>query len=140
LNEAAGGSACHAWSAHPCFSLVELLAGIRQAAVAWSRIAVQTRFTRPASIPLPPRIPSPRARLNWNGGGMARRITGTLLVPAGVEVELDAGGAESPFTTAPPPPSAGEPYREPHGVSGPPADAAERKKDEINQSQETGET
>jgi hypothetical protein len=84
--ESSGGSACHAWTAHPSFHFVNALAGVVQSAPAWTAIRFQPTFVAGLDH-VSALVPSPRGdiRVEWRReGGRAR---GTLTVPAGVRVE-----------------------------------------------------
>jgi hypothetical protein len=83
--EESGLSACHAWSAHPCYHFVNGLAGVIQDAPAWTRIRFQPTFLdgidRAGAL-----VPTPAGdvRAEWKRDG--KTVTGTLWAPEGVEV------------------------------------------------------
>lgn len=86
--EESGGSACHAWTAHPSFHLVNGLAGVTQSAPSWAAI----RF-RPAFVPgldhARALVPTPKGDIvaEWRRDGGT--VRGSLIVPSGVRVETD---------------------------------------------------
>jgi alpha-L-rhamnosidase len=85
------GSASHAWSAHPCFHLVNVLAGITQEAAAWRRIRfapcpAEGVSSASALVPAPPGD----IAAAWRADG--RRIEATLTLPEGVAAEVELPG------------------------------------------------
>lgn len=88
-----GASVSHAWTAHPSFHFVNILAGITQTAPAWETIRVAPLFAEGIAH-VGATIPSPRGDIAvwWK-----RRDSGihlTLTLPARVTAELIAGGAK----------------------------------------------
>ncbi len=89
-DETKGSSACHAWTAHPSSYLVNLLAGVNQADLAWSKIEVKPFYANGIDH-VKAAVPSPKGliELEWTRQGGA--IKGTLKLPQGVEAKLDSG-------------------------------------------------
>ncbi len=84
--EESGGSACHAWSGHPSFHLVNSLAGVVQAAPGWTAIRFQPNFL--ASIDQTSTlVPGPLGDIlaSWKREG--GKVVGTLSVPLGTRVD-----------------------------------------------------
>lgn len=97
--EGSGGSASHAWSAHPSYHLVNLLVGVRQAAPAWSRVEFAPAFP-PEISHASAVVPSPKGEIRaaWelrNGVVQARlslppQVTAEVSLP-GVHQECPGG-------------------------------------------------
>jgi len=86
-----GGSLSHAWSAHPSFHLVNILAGIRQTAPAWKRIEVAPQFVDGISSASAV-VPSPQGdiEVKWERSGEAVDLH--VRIPKAVSATLSAGG------------------------------------------------
>ena len=81
--EPEGSSCSHAWSAHPSYHLVNMLAGLRQTGLAWSH--AEWRPCLPSGIDhVEASIPTPKGRLAAAWKADAR--SGRLVVPPGMEV------------------------------------------------------
>jgi hypothetical protein len=100
-NEESGGSACHAWTAHPSFHLVNALAGIFQTGPAWSSIDLRPAFLpdldhAAALVPAPPG----NIRSAWRRGPDGR-ITWEVTIPEGVAATAHLPGQADPVRLAP---------------------------------------
>ncbi|MBI4979349.1 MAG: alpha-L-rhamnosidase [Spirochaetes bacterium] len=86
-----GGTVSHAWTAHPSFHFVNILAGVSQTAAAWEKVHFAPTFI-PGIQQVKTLIPTPKGDItaSWerNTGG----ITVRLAVPAGVNAEGMIGG------------------------------------------------
>jgi len=90
-NETAGESCSHAWTAHPCYHFVNILAGVWQTAPGWRTIRFAPHFAKDidharAVVPSPPG----RIEAGWireNG-----RIRASLKLPAGVTAVVELPG------------------------------------------------
>lgn len=85
--ESSGWSAAHAWSAHPSYHLVNIIAGIRQTAPGWTGIIWEPCFVEgldEASAVIP--APSGRIQSAWkrNGG----KVSAVLELPEGVSADI----------------------------------------------------
>lgn len=94
--EDSGGSACHAWTAHPSFHFVNALAGITQSGVAWSAISFRPSFLVDYVSAL---VPTPRGDVTVEWRRADGQVRGTVRVPEGVavETELALSGADGVF-------------------------------------------
>jgi len=86
-----GATVSHAWTAHPAYHFVNILAGISQADVAWKAVRFEPVFARgvehaAATVPAPPGAIS--ARWCREGGSVMTE----LVLPAGVRAEMKVGG------------------------------------------------
>ena len=88
-----GRSASHAWSAHPSFHLVNILAGITQTAPAWKAIRFAPCFA-PEIHRVRALVPSPQGDLvaSWQRDG--RRIRVELHLPSSVTAEVVLPGRQ----------------------------------------------
>lgn len=91
--EDSGGSACHAWTAHPSFHFVNALAGVVQSEPAWAAIRFRPTFLEDLDE-VSARVPTPRGDVvtQWRREG--GRVRGTLTVPTGVRVDSELGLAK----------------------------------------------
>jgi hypothetical protein len=62
-NETNNHSCTHAWSAHPCYHLVNLLAGVRQTAPGWREVEIDPFFA-PGIASVKAVIPAPRGKIS----------------------------------------------------------------------------
>ena len=86
-SENSGGSASHAWTSHPCFHLVNILAGIRQTGPAWSRIGFSPVF--PADIDrVSAKIPGPRGLIEAGWTAKDGKVSLYLRLPEGVTADI----------------------------------------------------
>lgn len=92
-DEPSGSSACHAWTSHPSYLFVNILAGIRQLKPGWSEILVKPCFPKSMNY-VRAIIPSPKGdvSLEWRRDGGA--ISGTLTLPEGVHARVESGDAK----------------------------------------------
>ena len=83
-----GGSMSHAWSAHPSFHLVNVLAGIRQTAPGWAEVTcspcIAEGIDRVRAL-----VPSPHGNIEASWQCETDRIQVTLDVPEAVQVRLE---------------------------------------------------
>ena len=98
--ETGGGSCSHAWTAHPSYHFVNILAGIRQTAPAWAAIEVAPLFLADlqnvgAVVPAPPG----HIVAAWRREGADVHFT--LELPPGVKARVHLPGRK-PFTVARP--------------------------------------
>ncbi len=99
-----GSSLSHAWSAHPSYHLVNILAGIRQTAPAWKHIEVAPQFV-PGIASVSALVPSPQGDIvvGWERSGndvdvrvaCPKQVAATLVV-AGKRRRL--AGARKPHS------------------------------------------
>ncbi|MGV3617424.1 MAG: alpha-L-rhamnosidase C-terminal domain-containing protein [Fimbriimonas sp.] len=86
--EESGGSACHAWTAHPSFHFVNALAGVVQSGPAWASIEFRPTFPEDMDH-TSALVPSPRGDIVTQWRREEGTIKGTLTVPEGVRVESE---------------------------------------------------
>lgn len=89
-----GGTVSHAWTAHPSYHLVEILAGLRQTAPGWRKVTVAPCLVPGvdrvrALVPAPPGDIAVCVERHGAGGKV------TIEAPAGVEVTLPDGRAHA---------------------------------------------
>ncbi len=82
-----GSSASHAWSAHPCVHLVNLLGGVRQTGLAWQRICFAPQFidginAAAATV----QVPAGEIGATWKREH--GKISARLCLPQGVEADV----------------------------------------------------
>ncbi|HCE45062.1 MAG TPA: hypothetical protein DET40_16095 [Lentisphaeria bacterium] len=97
--EPAGGSCSHAWTGHPSFHFVNILAGIRQRGVAWGEIEFAPVFvdgidSAEASVPSPKG--AIKARWKRNGG----RVDAEVIIPSGVKLHVRLPGVDKTIDKA----------------------------------------
>jgi hypothetical protein len=90
-SETNGNSASHAWTSHPCFHFVNILAGIRQAGAGWSRIEFFPVFA-PDMDRVSAKIPSPRGMIEAGWERKGKATTAFLRIPAGVTADVRLEG------------------------------------------------
>ncbi|MCX7936017.1 MAG: hypothetical protein N3A66_12255, partial [Planctomycetota bacterium] len=81
--ETCGSSCSHAWTAHPAYHLVNILAGIRQLAPAWRRIVWAPFFLADLDH-VAARLPSPQGEIATDWERQGDKIAVSLALPAGV--------------------------------------------------------
>lgn len=86
-----GGSRSHAWSAHPLFHFAQIVGGLTQTAPAWKAVRFAPVFEGESGGVT---IPTPHGLLqsHWETNGSIVHVQ--LLVPAGVEVEVELPGLQ----------------------------------------------
>lgn len=87
-NEGEGGTCSHAWTAHPCYHLVNILAGITQTAAAWKEVRWSPVFPADmehAACVIP--APQGEIRAGWRREG--GEIILSLQLPQGCLLKLD---------------------------------------------------
>lgn len=91
LDGKAGGTVSHAWTAHPSFHLVNILAGISQTGPAWSSVRVAPQFISGIDNARA-LIPSPKGdiRTEWKRAGNS--VSFMLAVPSGVTADVELPG------------------------------------------------
>lgn len=88
------GTVSHAWTAHPSFHLVNTLAGLRQAGVAWEAVSVKPCF-HPDIDHVRAMVPSPRGDIavHWRREGDAVAVE--VDAPKDITVRIDIPGHEA---------------------------------------------
>lgn len=86
-----GGSASHAWTAHPSFHLVNIPAGITQAAPAWTTIRFAPCLVKEMNF-VRAMVPSPQGDISVSWWRERRRICIELKMPRGVSAEVALPG------------------------------------------------
>lgn len=96
-DERCGWSASHAWTAHPSFHLVNILAGITQTAPAWKKIRLAPCFATGIDSARA-LVPSPQGDLvaSWRSDG--GRIRVELKLPPGVVADVNLPGRKAKIT------------------------------------------
>jgi len=91
--ETSGGSACHAWTGHPSFHVVNALAGIFQKGAGWTEVLIRPSFLETVDF-VSARVPSPAGDIDseWRRDG--GRISGRVSLPAGIRAMLELPGRE----------------------------------------------
>ncbi len=83
-------SDCHAWSAHPSYDLLTLVAGIRPASPGFARVRVEPQL---GALPrLAVRMPHPRGTIEATYQREGTGFEATITLPDGVEGELVGRG------------------------------------------------
>ncbi len=97
-NESAGGTCSHAWSAHPSYHLVNIIAGITQTDVAWKSVKWSPVFVS-GMANAEATIPTPLGKLTagWKLLSPATKKEGAtytlnLTLPKGIKLQLDLPG------------------------------------------------
>lgn len=87
-NEESGLSACHAWTAHPSFHLVNALAGVFQTGPAWSSVELRPAFLESVDH-ASALVASPRGdiRSAWRRVG-GDSVTWEVTIPEGVSATV----------------------------------------------------
>jgi alpha-L-rhamnosidase len=90
-SETSGSSSSHAWSAHPSYHLVNILAGVTQTAAGWKEIRFAPCFVqgldRAEAL-----VPSPQGEITASWRREGAEITAALALPAGVAAEVELPG------------------------------------------------
>ena len=92
-SEDSGSSASHAWTAHPSFHLVNVLAGLRQAAPGWAEVTFEPCVVEGVDH-VRALVPSPRGDIEASWRREGGRVLAALRLPAGVR----CGGHAGPCT------------------------------------------
>ncbi|MEK6794761.1 MAG: alpha-L-rhamnosidase C-terminal domain-containing protein [Spirochaetota bacterium] len=89
----AGGTVSHAWTAHPSFHLVNILAGVSQTGPAWTSVRVAPQFVDGIDNARA-LIPSPKGDIcaSWKRTGNAAEFS--LSIPAGVTANVELPGVK----------------------------------------------
>lgn len=92
-NEPSGVSCSHAWTAHPSFHFVNILAGIRQLAPAWKKVEFSPVFLKGVDF-AEASVPSPKGAIcvKWERDG--KKVKATAKIPDGVEMHVKLLGIE----------------------------------------------
>jgi len=98
-DETAGGSCSHAWTAHPAFHFVNILAGIRQLGVAWGEVEFAPVFVEEIDF-AEATIPSPRGIIiaKWKRSG--GKIEAEVKIPSGVKLHVKLPGMSKAISRA----------------------------------------
>ena len=86
-----GGSISHAWTAHPCYHLVNILAGLRQLEAAWRRIRFSPCFVEGIESARA-LIPSPQGDIQASWKLDEDEVEATLEIPEGAAAEIALPG------------------------------------------------
>lgn len=90
-NKNDGQSCCHAWSSHPASHLVEILAGLRQTAPAWQRVAWQPLIAD-GMARAEAMIPTPQGDLSASWLRKGNNTLCSIDIPAGITVDAELPG------------------------------------------------
>ncbi|MDD2707579.1 MAG: alpha-L-rhamnosidase C-terminal domain-containing protein [Verrucomicrobiae bacterium] len=90
-DENGAGSASHAWTAHPSFHLVNILAGLTQTAVAWKEVRFSPCFI-PGMDHVRALIPSPQGDISAEWRRKEQKVDVTLSLPRGVMAQIRLPG------------------------------------------------
>lgn len=89
-SEDGGGTASHAWTAHPCVHFPQILAGIRQQAPGWSAVEIAPQpiagLDHAAAL-----VPSPRGDISSRWERRGHRIHLAVSVPKGMRASVRLG-------------------------------------------------
>jgi len=85
-SEEHGGSISHAWTAHPCYHLVNILAGLTQVDAAWRRIRFSPCFVEGIQSARA-LVPSPQGDIQASWKREEDDVEATLEIPKGVEAQ-----------------------------------------------------
>ncbi len=98
-NEGEGGTCSHAWTSHPCFHFVNILAGITQTAVGWTQARLAPVFPQGMDF-AEATVPAPQGELaaHWRRQGETIAVAVTL--PKGIRLEVDLPGIAKTLTKA----------------------------------------
>jgi len=95
-DETMGGSATHAWTAHPSFHLVNILAGVRQTASAWREVEIRPCFASGIDQ-VRTAVPTPRGELTVEWRRKSGKIALEIAAPKEIKVALRLPGREEDF-------------------------------------------
>lgn len=86
-----GWSCAHAWTAHPSYHLVDILAGVRQTGPGWSAVRLEPTFVEDIAH-VNCLIPSPKGAISVQWRRSGEHVAGRVSVPKEVRVELHLPG------------------------------------------------
>jgi hypothetical protein len=90
-DETSGSSCSHAWTAHPSYHFVNVLAGVTQEAAGWKAIRFAPCFA-PGIDRVEAVVPSPLGEIKASWKREGGEIAARLELPTGVEAEVDLPG------------------------------------------------
>jgi hypothetical protein len=98
-DEPAGGSCSHAWTAHPSFHFVNILAGIRQRGIAWGEVEFAPVFVDGIDF-AEASVPSPKGAIKakWNRSG--GKIDVEVSIPSEVKLHVKLLGTNKTISKA----------------------------------------
>lgn len=94
-----GGSCSHAWSAHPAFHFVNILAGIRQLAPAWGSVEFAPQFVDEIDF-AEASVPSPKGEIKARWERKGGKINATVKIPSGMKLQVKLTGVNKVITKA----------------------------------------
>ena len=90
-SETAGTSCSHAWTAHPAFHFVNILAGIRQIGPAWESVEFSPQFADGIDF-AEAAVPSPKGEIKARWKRSGGKIEAVATIPSGVKLKVRLPG------------------------------------------------
>ena len=94
-----GGSCSHAWTAHPSFHFVNILAGIRQLGPVWESIEFAPQFADGIDF-AEAAVPSPKGEIKARWKRSGAKIEAVLTIPSGVKAQVKLPGVNKVINKA----------------------------------------
>lgn len=90
-------SDCHAWGASPNFELLRTVAGLESIAPGFAQVRVSPNFGRMTHVTA--RMPHPKGEIAVDLTRRGDKLSGTVVLPAGIGGELVWAGKQRPLTS-----------------------------------------
>jgi alpha-L-rhamnosidase len=94
-----GGSCSHAWTAHPSFHFVNILAGIRQIGLAWESVEFSPQFVDGIYF-AEASIPSPKGEIKARWERKGGKMEATVTIPSGMKLQVKLPGVKKIISKA----------------------------------------
>jgi hypothetical protein len=94
-----GGSCSHAWTAHPSFHFVNILAGIRQLGLAWESVEFSPQFVDGIDF-AEASIPSPKGEIKARWERKGGKMEATVTIPSGMKLQVKLPGVKKIISKA----------------------------------------
>ena len=95
-NEKAGGSCSHAWTAHPTFHFVNIIAGVRQTAAGWKSISYTPSFLESLDF-AEAVVPTPLGEISTSWKKSGKNVYATIKIPEAMSIEVILPGLKKKF-------------------------------------------
>lgn len=97
--EPSGGSCSHAWTAHPSYHFVNILAGIRQLGPAWESVEFSPQFVDGIDF-AEASVPSPQGEIKARWERKGGKMNATVKIPSGMKLQVKLTGVNKVITKA----------------------------------------
>ncbi len=97
--ETAGGSCSHAWTAHPSFHFVNILAGIRQLGPAWESVEFSPQLIEGIDF-AEASVPSPKGEIKARWERKGGKIEAVVKIPSGMKLHVKLPGVNKVISKA----------------------------------------